>query len=50
MNKKVNTALLIDQFKKDLIKSCLEYEDFNFRNEEWDNVPEIIPRFLIYIE
>ena len=47
---KKGTAQILKEFKSNIIKSCLEYEEFKYRPEEWDNVPEVLPRFLIYIE
>ena len=30
--------------------NCLEYEPFKSSDEEWDNIPEVIPRMLYYME
>ncbi len=26
------------------------YSNFNFHKQEWDNVPSVVPRFIIHLE
>lgn len=32
------------------ISDCLQYQKFKYADNEWDNVSDVIPRFLVYIE
>ena len=31
------------------MENCLFYKDFHYLKHEWDNIPIIVPRYLIYL-
>lgn len=45
MHKWASLQKLIKAFEDQTIKDPFVYEAFQFNSEEWDNVPEVIPRF-----
>ena len=32
------------------ITDCLQYQKFQYADTEWNNVSDVIPRFLVYME
>ena len=31
------------------VENCLSYKDFQYQRHEWDNIPIIVPRYIIYL-
>ena len=40
---------LLDKIEKIEIEDCLQYKQFTYEKQEWDNIPGIVPRYIIYL-
>lgn len=40
---------LLDKVENDKIDNCLNYQKFKYQKQEWDNIPGIVPRYVIYL-
>jgi hypothetical protein len=49
MHKLESVEKLIHQFEQQHIEQPFDYEDFKYELREFDNVPEVIPRFQFYM-
>jgi hypothetical protein len=45
MHKLESVEKLIHQFEEMTIEDPFVYKDFNYSLKEYDNIPEVIPRF-----
>jgi hypothetical protein len=51
MHKWESTEKLLPQWEQQEIGSeKLVYEDFKYKQDEFDNVPPVVPRFLFYLQ
>ena len=41
--------VLLDRIEQQTIADCLEYNVFAYEKHEWDNIPGIVPRYVIYL-
>ena len=41
--------LMLEKIKKKEIKNPLIYEEFIYEKNEWDNIPGIVPKYVIYL-
>lgn len=41
--------VLLDKIESFKIDNCLQYNKFAYEKHEWDNIPAIVPRYVIYI-
>lgn len=41
---------LVQSWEAQPVEDPFTYEKFDFKMEEWDNVPPIIPRFQFYVQ
>lgn len=40
----------INEFRKVVVTNFLDYEPVETKNYEWDNIPLVVPKMLLYIE
>ena len=40
---------LLDNIEATNIDDCLKYDVFTYEKHEWDNIPAIVPRYIIYL-
>ena len=40
----------IQKYDRAEITDCLQYQKFKYSDDEWANVSDVIPRFLVYME
>ena len=40
----------VNEFKDEKLNNVLNYQEVPFACHEWDNIPTIVPKMLIYIE
>ena len=40
---------MLDRVEKTDIGNCLDYKQFKYEKQEWDNIPGIVPRYVIYL-
>ena len=40
---------LLDKIERQQIENCLQYNTFAYEKHEWDNIPGIVPRYIIYL-
>lgn len=40
---------LLERVEQMQVESCLEYNTFEYEKHEWDNIPGIVPRYIIYL-
>ena len=40
---------LLEKVENLQIANCLEYNVFKYEKQEWDNIPGIVPRYVIYL-
>lgn len=50
MHKWESVPKLMNEFEHQEIGDPFIYDDFEYRNEEFDNVPPVIPRFQFYMQ
>ena len=41
--------VLLDKIESQQIANCLDYNVFAYERHEWDNIPGIVPRYVIYL-
>ena len=41
---------LIQNWEEQSVKDCFKYDRFEYKQDEWDNVPPVIPRFMFYLQ
>lgn len=41
---------LIKNWEEQSVKNRFQYERFDYKADEWDNVPPVIPRFMFYMQ
>ena len=40
---------LLEKIEEIEIEDCLQYNVFAYEKHEWDNIPSIVPRYIIYL-
>jgi len=40
---------LLEKIETQEIDDCLQYNVFAYEKHEWDNIPSIVPRYVIYL-
>jgi hypothetical protein len=50
MHKLESVEKLIHQFEEMAVENPFIYKDFNYSLKEYDNIPEVIPRFQFYLQ
>lgn len=40
---------LIQNWEEQSVKDQFKYLRFDYKQDEWDNVPPVIPRFIFYL-
>ena len=50
MHKWESVPKLMNEFEHQEINDEFIYDDFKYKNEEFDNVPPVIPRFQFYLQ
>ena len=40
---------LLEKIEAHQIEDCLQYNTFAYEKHEWDNIPAIVPRYVIYL-
>lgn len=40
---------LLDIIESTEVENCLQYSKFNYEKHEWDNIPVIVPKYVIYL-
>ena len=40
---------LLEKIEKHQLENCLVYNTFAYEKHEWDNIPGIVPRYIIYL-
>ena len=41
--------MLLEKIESFQIEDCLTYNTFVYDKHEWDNIPSIVPRYVIYL-
>ena len=41
--------VLLDKIESFKIENCLTFNKFAYEKHEWDNIPAIVPRYVIYL-
>lgn len=41
--------VLLDKIEEQKVDDVLIYNKFNYEKHEWDNIPGIVPRYIIYL-
>lgn len=49
MNKSYSEESLLGKYLAYSAENPLEYSEFKYDKTEWDNIPILIPRFIVYI-
>ena len=42
-------AVLLDKIESFQLADVLQYNKFAYEKHEWDNIPTIVPRYVIYL-
>jgi hypothetical protein len=42
-------AVLLDKIESFQLADVLQYNKFAYEKHEWDNIPAIVPRYVIYL-
>jgi hypothetical protein len=50
MHKLESVEKLLHQYEETEIPDPFVYADFNYQLKEFDNIPEVIPRFAFYLQ
>ena len=40
---------LLEKVEQYQIEDCMQYNKFAYEKHEWDNIPTIVPRYVIYL-
>ena len=40
---------LLEKIEEQKLENCLVYNSFAYEKQEWDNIPGIVPRYVIYL-
>ena len=40
---------LLEKVENEKIDDCLKFKKFTYQKQEWDNIPGIVPRYVIYL-
>lgn len=40
---------LLEKIEQFQIEDCMSYNKFAYEKHEWDNIPTIVPRYVIYL-
>ena len=40
---------LLEKIEQFQIEDCMQYNKFAYEKHEWDNIPTIVPRYVIYL-
>lgn len=40
---------LLQKVEEYQIEDCMQYNKFAYEKHEWDNIPTIVPRYVIYL-
>lgn len=40
---------LLEKIERQKLENCLVFNTFAYEKHEWDNIPGIVPRYIIYL-
>ena len=40
---------LLEKIEEFQIEDCMQYNELPYEKHEWDNIPTIVPRYVIYL-